>query len=152
MPDGDQDLTLTVIPRIADVTAEDWDACAKPSAPGSNPFLAHAFFQAAEASDSAVRGTGWQAQHLIAKDDGGRVLGVVPLYLKGHSYGEYVFDWSWGDAYERAGGRYYLRARRRPLLSQAAVRRSLHAGDRPAPAAASPGRPGGRRSAGARPA
>jgi hypothetical protein len=107
MPDGGQELTLKVVPRIADVAAEDWDACARPHAPGSNPFLAHAFFHAAEASESAVRGTGWQAQHVIAADEGGRVLGAVPLYLKGHSYGEYVFDWAWADAYERAGGRYY---------------------------------------------
>ena len=107
MPDGDQDLTLKVIPRIADVAAEAWDACARPHEPGSNPFLAHAFFHAAEASGSAVRDTGWQAQHLVAEDGGGRIIGAVPLYLKGHSYGEYVFDWSWADAYERAGGRYY---------------------------------------------
>lgn len=107
MPDGDQDLTLKVISRIAEVAAGDWDACARPHEPGSNPFLAHAFFDAAEASGSATRDTGWQAQHLIATDDSGRLVGAVPLYLKGHSYGEYVFDWSWADAYERAGGRYY---------------------------------------------
>lgn len=107
MPDGDRDLTLKVIPRIADVAAAAWDACARPHATGSNPFVAHSFFHAAEASGSAVRDTGWQAQHLIAEDAGGRILGAVPLYLKGHSYGEYVFDWSWADAFERAGGRYY---------------------------------------------
>ena len=107
MPDGDRELTLKIIPRIADVAAEAWDACARPHEAGSNPFVAHAFLLAAEASDSAVRATGWQAQHVIASDGDGRILGAVPLYLKSHSYGEYVFDWAWADAYERAGGRYY---------------------------------------------
>ena len=56
---------------------------------------------------SARREHGWLPQHLILEDGQGRLLGAVPLYLKGHSYGEYVFDWGWADAFERAGGRYY---------------------------------------------
>lgn len=107
MPDGDQDLTLKIVPRIADIPAAAWDACARPHEPGSNPFVSHAFLLAAEASGSATRQTGWQPQHLIAEAADGRLLGAVPLYLKSHSYGEYVFDWSWADAYQRAGGDYY---------------------------------------------
>ncbi|KAK0330925.1 hypothetical protein LTR94_030909, partial [Friedmanniomyces endolithicus] len=59
------------------------------------------------ASGSAVPSEGWAARHLSLHDEDGAVIGVMPLYLKGHSQGEYVFDHSWADAYERAGGRYY---------------------------------------------
>ncbi len=105
--DGKKGLTAVVVPAIAEIAAGDWDACAQPHASGSNPFVSHAFLLAAEASGSATRETGWQAQHIVAQDADGRVVGVVPLYLKSHSYGEYVFDWAWADAWERAGGRYY---------------------------------------------
>jgi len=60
-----------------------------------------------EKSDSAVRKTGWQGQHLLLKDEAQRVQGAVPAYLKSHSMGEYVFDHAWADAFHRAGGRYY---------------------------------------------
>jgi len=103
MPDGGDGYTIRVIDRIAAIPAAAWDACAGPD----NPFLAHAFLDALEASGSATAETGWLPQHLALEDAGGRVLGVAPLYLKGHSYGEYVFDHGWADAYERAGGRYY---------------------------------------------
>src|SRR5258708_39580317 len=102
MPDGDT-YTIRVVDRIADIPASAWDACAGPD----NPFLSHAFLDALEESGSATAETGWLPQHLALEDAGGRLLGVAPLYLKGHSYGEYVFDHGWADAYERAGGRYY---------------------------------------------
>lgn len=105
--DGKIGLSATVVPSIAEIPAADWDACARPHAAGSNPFVAHAFLHAAEASGSAARATGWQPQHVVARDGDGRVVGVAPLYLKGHSYGEYVFDWAWAEAWERAGGDYY---------------------------------------------
>ncbi|HEY4136413.1 MAG TPA: GNAT family N-acetyltransferase [Alphaproteobacteria bacterium] len=105
--DGKTDLTAMVVPSIAEVATADWDACARPHASGSNPFVSHAFLLAAEASGSATRDSGWQPQHVVAQDGTGRIVGAVPLYLKGHSYGEYVFDWAWADAWERAGGRYY---------------------------------------------
>jgi predicted N-acyltransferase len=102
MPDGDA-YTIRVVDRIADIPAAAWDACAGPD----NPFLSHAFLAALEESGSATAKTGWLPQHLALEEAGGRLLGVAPLYLKGHSYGEYVFDHGWADAYERAGGRYY---------------------------------------------
>src|SRR5258708_3468050 len=102
MPDGDT-YTIRVVDRIADIPASAWDACAGPD----NPFLSHAFLDALEESGSATAETGWLPQHLALEDAGGRLLGVAPLYLKGHSYGECVFDHGWADAYERAGGRYY---------------------------------------------
>ena len=61
---------------------------------------------ALEASGSATTKTGWMPQHLVAERDG-KVVGVVPCYLKSHSRGEYVFDHGWADAFERAGGDYY---------------------------------------------
>jgi uncharacterized protein len=72
-----------------------------------NPFIAHDFLAALEASGSAVARAGWQPQHLIAETPAGEVVGVAPCYLKSHSRGEYVFDHAWADAYERAGGCYY---------------------------------------------
>ena len=73
------------------------------------------------------RETGWLGAHLVLSAADGTALGVAPCYLKSHSYGEYVFDHGWADAFERAGGRYY------PKLQ---VERSLHAGDRAAAAGA----------------
>jgi predicted N-acyltransferase len=75
--------------------------------PPFNPFVAHDFLSALEASASAVARAGWQPQHLIAETPGGDIVGVAPCYLKSHSRGEYVFDHAWADAYERAGGNYY---------------------------------------------
>ena len=89
---------------VADVGREAWDACALPS---GDPFLSFDFLDACEASGSAVPEQGWAGRHLSLVDETGRVLGVMPLWLKGHSQGEYVFDHSWADAYQRAGGRYY---------------------------------------------
>ncbi len=74
---------------------------------GNNPFVRHEFLAALEHSDSACARTGWSPQHLTCTDAGGRVIGALPLYLKTHSYGEYVFDWAWADAWHRAGHAYY---------------------------------------------
>ena len=108
----DTAMVVLVSPRIAEVPAADWDACAREDSsltPGrlANPFICHAFLQALEASGSATRATGWLPQHVLLKDGAGRLLGAMPCYLKSHSYGEYVFDHAWADAYERAGGSYY---------------------------------------------
>jgi hypothetical protein len=103
MPDGGEAVAVRVLNRIGDLPAAAWDACAG----DGNPFVSHAFLLALEESGSATPSTGWQPQHLAVVDADDRVLGVAPLYLKGHSYGEYVFDWAWADAYERAGGTYY---------------------------------------------
>eukprot|EP00897_Mesotaenium_endlicherianum_P006065 jgi/Mesen1/5487/ME000276S04616 len=79
-PSGPLTMTVSVVSSLAAVPAEDWDACAD---------------------------EGWLPQHLVARDSAGTILGAVPLYLKGHSYGEYVFDHSWASAYSRFGGSYY---------------------------------------------
>ncbi|MFT7222909.1 MAG: putative N-acyltransferase [Cellvibrionaceae bacterium] len=70
------------------------------------PFLRHEFFAAMEDSGSTTRETGWQAHHL-GLSEGGEMLAVIPLFLKSHSYGEYVFDWSWAEAWHRYGHEYY---------------------------------------------
>jgi uncharacterized protein len=110
------ELRLRVIPTIADVALEAWDACANPPSEQtklnsqdypSNPFISYDFLYAVEASASATARTGWQPQHLLAESPEGTLLGAVPCYLKSHSQGEYVFDRGWAEAYERAGGKYY---------------------------------------------
>ena len=109
---NDTGLRIRVLSAIAEVPPMAWDACANPAQPDSqdsyfNPFLSHAFLSALEVSKSAVARTGWQPQHLLAETAAGEVVGAAPCYLKSHSHGEYVFDWGWADAYERAGGSYY---------------------------------------------
>jgi len=101
-----EQISLTVHKAIAEIGEADWDACAGPV----NPTVGYTFLQAMEESGSASRRTGWAPQHLSLADDSGRIVGVVPLYLKSHSQGEYVFDYGWADAYERAGGQYYPKA------------------------------------------
>jgi predicted N-acyltransferase len=96
--------TIRVNDRVADIGRGAWDACAAPS---GDPFVSYDFLDACEASGSAVPRQGWAGRHLSLSDEDGRIIGVMPLWLKGHSQGEYVFDHSWADAYERAGGRYY---------------------------------------------
>jgi hypothetical protein len=95
-------LEVRLVQGIEQIDAGQWDACAG----ADQPFLGHAFLAALEASGSVSRRTGWLPLHLIVEQEG-ELLGCAPMYLKSHSYGEYVFDWGWANAYERAGGRYY---------------------------------------------
>jgi hypothetical protein len=97
---------VRVVSRLSDIAPAAWDALANPSAQEFNPFLSHAFLSALEDSGSAAPATGWAPQHLVIEDEIG-LAAALPLYLKSHSYGEYVFDHGWAQAYERAGGRYY---------------------------------------------
>jgi len=106
MSDG-QTITIRVKDTIGDIAPAAWDACANPDAGTYNPFLSHAFLHALEESGCVGERTGWLPQHLVIEDERGGLLGAMPLYLKSHSRGEYVFDQGWADAYERAGGRYY---------------------------------------------
>jgi len=96
-------VAIRTISSLNSVSPEAWDACAG----SANPFVGHGFLMALEESGSTAPGSGWEACHLLAEDADGRLLGCAPLYAKGHSYGEYVFDWGWAEAYQRAGGRYY---------------------------------------------
>ncbi len=113
MPESGPKLHIRTIEHIGAVPAGEWDACANPAGqpPGheipANPFLSHAFLQALEKSGSAAAGTGWAPRHIVLETPEGKLLGAIPMYLKSHSYGEYVFDHAWADAYHRAGGDYY---------------------------------------------
>jgi len=93
--------------RVAEIGREAWDACATNPAYAGNPFIRFDFLDSLEQANCAVERTGWGPQHLSVADEAGRVAAVMPLYLKSHSQGEYIFDHAWADAYERAGGRYY---------------------------------------------
>ncbi len=98
---------VRVHPSIAEIGREAWEVCNDAPGYGRNPFTAFDFLSALEDSGCVAARTGWAPQHLSVEDEDGRVAGVMPLYLKSHSQGEYVFDHAWADAYERAGGRYY---------------------------------------------
>ena len=103
---GDIEKPLIAVKALSDIGAIDpaqWNACAGEA----NPFVRHEFLHALEHSRSATPETGWGPYHLVVEDDGGGLLGAAPMYLKGHSYGEYVFDHAWAHAFERAGGSYY---------------------------------------------
>jgi len=93
--------------RVAEIGREGWEACTSNADYASNPFISYDFIDALELSGCAVAQTGWAPHHLAVEDEAGQVAAVMPLYLKSHSQGEYVFDHSWADAYHRAGGRYY---------------------------------------------
>ncbi len=101
---------VTAHKAIRDIPAADWDACACPEAAEggrpNDPFTTHRFLEALEASGSVGPGTGWEPHHLAVRKDG-ELIAVAPLYAKGHSQGEYVFDHSWAHAFEQAGGDYY---------------------------------------------
>jgi len=95
-------LEVKVCESIDQISREEWNALC-----GSDyPFLRHEFLHALEQSGCVSAKTGWQPLHLRLEQDG-ILVGVMPLYLKNHSYGEYVFDWAWADAYSRHGLDYY---------------------------------------------
>jgi uncharacterized protein len=99
--------TARIAGSAADIGAAVWNACANPEGIADpHPFTRYEFFAACEESGSATARTGWRPAHLAVEKDGG-IVGLLPTYLKNHSQGEYVFDSSWADALERAGGDYY---------------------------------------------
>ena len=87
------------------IDAAAWDALVRAQDTPS-PFMQHAYLAAMHASGSAVAATGWQATFLLVHD-GNALVGGCALYAKSHSYGEYVFDWSWAQAFEQSGRAYY---------------------------------------------
>lgn len=90
------------MPDLRELPADEWDALAGPA-----PFTRHAFLSALQATGCVGDGTGWQPWFVCLHDREGRLAAAAPLYLKSHSYGEYVFDWAWADAYRRHGLDYY---------------------------------------------
>jgi predicted N-acyltransferase len=126
--DGDTAIEITAFANLSDIPAADWDACACPEAseggPPADPFTTHRFLKALEDSGSVGPGTGWQPRYLLARA-AGQVIAAAPLYAKGHSQGEYIFDHNWAHAYERAGGRYYPKLQMAVPFTPATGRRFL---------------------------
>ena len=98
-----QPVTARIAGAVSDLPADQWDALTD----GANPFVRHAFLAALEASGSIGGRSGWTPAPLTIEDEAGRLAAALPAYLKQHSQGEYVFDHSWAEAWQRAGGRYY---------------------------------------------
>jgi predicted N-acyltransferase len=90
------------INRIDEIPEHEWDKLVT----DGNPFLSHAFLAALEHHGAVGRHSGWQPHHLII-ENGQTLCGALPMYVKSHSFGEFVFDWAWANAYERAGVTYY---------------------------------------------
>lgn len=93
-------------PSFEEIPAEAWNALLDRQEQPT-PFLRWEFLHALEASGCTTSDTGWQPLPITVTDERGELVAAAPLYAKGHSYGEYVFDWAWADAYERAGHRYF---------------------------------------------
>jgi len=103
----DSPYRLDLLDSLSEVSPEQWDALLPDHA---GPFLRHAFLSTLEETKCVGANTGWQAAHLIAKDHENQIVGAIPLYLKQHSYGEFVFDWAWAEAYHQIGKSYYPKA------------------------------------------
>jgi predicted N-acyltransferase len=100
---GGSTLNLHISTEMVAIDADEWDAIAGKK----NPFVSHAFLTALETGGAVGGNSGWSAMHLLLRSENGQLLGAMPHYLKHHSYGEYIFDHSWANAFERAGGTYY---------------------------------------------
>jgi len=97
-------MTVRVLHSIHDISAREWNALDL----RGQPFLHHEFLAALEDTGCACKNTGWSPHHLALIDDAtGALLATMPLYLKSHSFGEFVFDFSWAEAYAQAGLNYY---------------------------------------------
>ncbi len=121
MPDGSQSLVARTVSSIHDIDAKAWDALANPSAKTFNPFVAHAFLSALEDSKSVTPENGWAPMHLVV-EDGAAITGAAPLYAKGHSQGEYVFDHHWATPMRARAARiiqsFYAPRRSRPFRAR----------------------------------
>ena len=100
---GSEQYSLEILDHLSDVSAADWNALLDADA---GPFLRYEFLSALEETGCVGGITGWQVAHLVLKQ-ASKLVGAMPLYLKRHSYGEFVFDWSWAQAYEQQGLNYY---------------------------------------------
>ncbi len=119
-----------ILHDIGAIDAAAWNRCANPASAEYNPFLDHRFLRALEDSGSVTAKTGWQPFHvaLSERDDGvDDAIGVMPMYLKSHSRGEYVFDGGWAEAFYRAGGQYYPKLQVSVPFTPATGRRLLTA-------------------------
>ena len=98
-----QPFSVTTVSAADEIPSADWVRLA----PSQHPFLNANFFSILERQQTAGPACGWQAQHLLAKNESGKVLGIAPSYIKTNSHGDFVRDWSWAAAYEQLGKIYY---------------------------------------------
>jgi predicted N-acyltransferase len=101
------DYRTQVVVDLREIPAAHWDALAETDPAGATPFVRHAFLAALHAAGCVGERAGWIPHALCLRDAAGALAAAAPLYLKTHSYGEYVFDWAWADAYHRHGVPYY---------------------------------------------
>lgn len=129
-------MRIRVETSFADIPADGWGCLSGASRMDAqtpyNPFVSHAFLSSLEEAGCAIAETGWLGQHLLLEGDDGALLGALPVYLKNHSQGEYVFDHGWADAFERAGGSYYPKLQASIPFTPATGPRLLHRADQPA--------------------
>ena len=102
MADRESEVIAKLASGVSGLNSHAWDRLS-----GDDPFVSHAFLSALEESGSVGKGTGWTPAAILVEDESSRLISAAPAYLKTHSQGEYVFDHSWADAFERAGGTYY---------------------------------------------
>jgi len=100
-PDPTAAHQIEIADSISRIPAADWDRLAN-----QHPLMSHAFLDGLHQSGSACAESGWAPRYLLLREQD-KLLAAMPLYLKSHSYGEYVFDWAWAEAYQRAGLDYY---------------------------------------------
>ncbi len=96
-------MKTTIVGAIKEIKADEWNALAG----ADYPFIRYEFLSALETHQCVGERFGWIPQHITLRDNSNKLIGAVPLYLKDNSYGEFVFDWSWADAYHRSGVEYY---------------------------------------------
>ncbi len=99
-------MTLEIVDSISQINARDWNRIV----PADCPFLFHEFLHALEDSGCVATETGWAPQHIVIRNSAsqcGELIGAAPLYLKRHSWGEFIFDWDWAHGYQRHGLEYY---------------------------------------------
>ena len=99
--------SIVVENSIENIGKKNWNNCANHEALSYNPFVSYEFLNALEKSNSVNGDSGWYTSFFVAKDNDDKIIGCTPAYLKNNSSGEYVFDYSWAEAYQRVGRSYY---------------------------------------------
>ncbi|EXI81550.1 MAG: hypothetical protein AW10_01087 [Candidatus Accumulibacter appositus] len=96
-------LSIRTVPSASAIPRQAWEELC----PAGHPFLNADFLTIIEQHGAAAREWGWAARHLVASDESGSILGLLPLYVKTHSHGDFIYDWSWAAAYRQLGRQYY---------------------------------------------
>ena len=100
-------ILISVENSLKDISKKEWNNCANPNSNDYSPFVSYDFLRSLEESNSINSNSGWYSSYFIARDTANKIIGCIPSYLKNNSSGEYVFDYSWAEAYQRIGRSYY---------------------------------------------